>query len=494
LARAAGDPTVGGFNIYRYNEVLDLDRERGLSVLADLSSSPEMEGFDRAGVALCLLDESRDLGLRAVESLGLDQSVEEIFRAEMAYKLLALDRDRGVRVLTCLVGDPLMRQSRSEYERCLAEMDRRGCSVAMVELITNSETRLVDRFGTVLRLMALDRSLALSALEKIAADQRINAFARVKAAVALSEESPSAGMRMLRALSRDEHAPGFHRVFCLEWSWRTTWERDRLFELLALASNRRLSGRWRMFAAEQLAGIDPHLGLQALSNIHGDRAVGRSWRRRAMLIEAVLRRHPAWLGSADLNGETPRSVVIEPSMPSDVHPAIAHKRTQRQLARMERAGYRSPRSRSVSGSSKFIDHLVVGPTGVYIIVSESWDKRLPVRTKSARQLWHGPFSKRDRLEHARCEAKQVSDWLTGELNSDIYVQPAIAVYGAILPWQVAKIREVDVFNGARLRRYLRRKAHMKDRPRLSAAEIELVYAAAARMLPLSDSSRDTGTP
>ena len=100
------------------------------------------------------------------------------------------------------------------------------------------------------------------------------------------------------------------------------------------------------------------------------------------------------------------------SMPPGVRLTGAQKRTQRQLARMERAGYRALHSRPIPGSREFIDHFVVGPTGAYAIDSESWDKRLPIRTKNARQLWHGPFSKKDRLEHARWEAQQATDRLT----------------------------------------------------------------------------------
>jgi hypothetical protein len=57
-------------------------------------------------------------------------------------------------------------------------------------------------------------------------------------------------------------------------------------------------------------------------------------------------------------------------------------RTQRQLGRMKRAGYRALHSQPSRKSPEFIDHFVVGPTGVYMIVSESWDKRLPVRTRN----------------------------------------------------------------------------------------------------------------
>jgi hypothetical protein len=179
------------------------------------------------------------------------------------------------------------------------------------------------------------------------------------------------------------------------------------------------------------------------------------------------------------------------SMPPGVHLTGAQKHTQRQLAHMERSGYRALHSRPIPGSREYIDHFVVGPTGAYAIDSESWDKKLPVRTKNARQLWHGPFSKKDRLDHARWEAKQASDRLSAELGTQIYVRPAMAVYGPQIPWTVATIRDVDVFSGGRLRKYLRRNAGMKDRPKLGAAEIEQVYAAAARVLPLSGGSRRT---
>ena len=296
LARAAADPTVGGFNIYGYNELLDLDRERGLSILAELACESDMEGFDRVAVARFVLGENRDLGLKVAEKLSLDPSMEVMFRTEMAFELLELDRGRGVRVLASLVADPSMQQrDRKEFEKRLAELDRARCAVAMAELITNSEAEMHDRFNTVTRLMMLDRHLALRSLEGLARDPRSNGLVRARAAVALSEKSPSAGMRALQALSRDEHAPGFQRVFCLEWSWRTSGNRGRLFELFTLASERRLTGRWRVFAAEQLAGIDPDLGMQALAKIQEDETVRRLWRLRARAMGAILQRNPTRL-------------------------------------------------------------------------------------------------------------------------------------------------------------------------------------------------------
>ncbi|MGO9780520.1 MAG: NERD domain-containing protein [Streptosporangiaceae bacterium] len=179
------------------------------------------------------------------------------------------------------------------------------------------------------------------------------------------------------------------------------------------------------------------------------------------------------------------------SMPPGVRLTGAQKRTQRQLARMERSGYRALHSRPIPGSREFIDHFVVGPTGAYAIDSESWDKRLPIRTKNARQIWHGPFSKKDRLEHARWEAQQAAERLTAELGTPVYVRPVLAVYGPKVPWHFATIREVDVFDGDRLRKYLRRNATLKDRPKLTSGEVEQIYAAAARVLPLNDAAQHT---
>jgi hypothetical protein len=167
----------------------------------------------------------------------------------------------------------------------------------------------------------------------------------------------------------------------------------------------------------------------------------------------------------------------------------AQKQTQRQLARMERSGYRALHSRPIPGSKEQIDHFVVGPTGAYAIDSEAWDKKLPIRTRNARQLWLGPISKKDRLEHARWEAGQASQRLTAALGHEVYVRPVLAVYGPKVPWNVATIREVDVFNGDRLKKYLRRNALLKDRPKLSKDEVEQIYAAAARELPLNNADQ-----
>jgi hypothetical protein len=171
------------------------------------------------------------------------------------------------------------------------------------------------------------------------------------------------------------------------------------------------------------------------------------------------------------------------SVPPGVKVTHAQRQTQRQLARMERSGYRSLHSRPIPGSKEFIDHLVVGPTGVYAIDSEKWDRRLPVRTRNARQLWHGPESKKDRLEHAKWEAERASTLLSGNLRMEITVRPTMAVYGPKIPWDIATIRDVDVYSGPRVRKYLRKRGKM-TKEQLSDAEIEKIHRAAMTVLPL----------
>ena len=170
----------------------------------------------------------------------------------------------------------------------------------------------------------------------------------------------------------------------------------------------------------------------------------------------------------------------------------AQRRTRRQLNKLGRAGYQAMHASPIPDSEDQIDHLVVGQAGVFAIDSEDWDKRLIVRTKSGRQLWHGPFSKKDRLEHALWEAQRASDLLSGETGTQVAVRPAMAVYGPKVPWDVATIRDVDVFSGPRLRKYLRRRARNSDVRPLTDEEIERIFKAASKAFPHLTSGSPAG--
>jgi hypothetical protein len=162
----------------------------------------------------------------------------------------------------------------------------------------------------------------------------------------------------------------------------------------------------------------------------------------------------------------------------------AQKRTIKQLGTMHRSGYLAVHRRPIPDSVEVIDHLVVGPTGVYAIDSEKWDKELPVRQSNGKQLWLGPESKKDRLDHARWEAEQASKRLSDKLGMKVEVQPALAIYGPKISWIVLAVRGVDVFSGDELKKYIRRRARRKNVPHLSPDDIRKIYAAAAEVLPV----------
>jgi hypothetical protein len=171
------------------------------------------------------------------------------------------------------------------------------------------------------------------------------------------------------------------------------------------------------------------------------------------------------------------------------HPG-ARKRTRKQLNKMRREGYFALDARAIPGSREMIDHLVVGPTGVYAIDSEMWDKKLPIRTLNGKRLYLGPESQKERLDHAAWEATSASELLSATLGYQVPVRPALAIFGPKVPWDIATIRDVDVFTGASLRKYLKRQGRRKDGVvPLTREQVRTIFDTASRVLPDVSPSR-----
>ncbi|MFI0411265.1 nuclease-related domain-containing protein [Actinomadura sp. 3N508] len=163
--------------------------------------------------------------------------------------------------------------------------------------------------------------------------------------------------------------------------------------------------------------------------------------------------------------------------------SAAERRTEKQLRALQRNGYLVLHARAVPRdddgvSDGRIDHLVIGPSGVYAIDSEKWDKRLPVRTMSHLKLFHGPFNKKDRLDEARWEAQMASNILGERVGFEVPVQPSVAIYGPSIPWKVMRVRDVDVYAGNRARAYLRRRPTI-----LTDGDVQRIFQAAEETLP-----------
>lgn len=170
-------------------------------------------------------------------------------------------------------------------------------------------------------------------------------------------------------------------------------------------------------------------------------------------------------------------------IPAEVRVTSAQRRTRRKLLSLKTSHYVALNARAIPDSDSIIDHLVIGPGGVFAVDSEMWDRRLPIRTSRSGQLYHGPLSQKERLEHATWEAGQASAYLSEALGREVKVRPAMVIYGPTVPWIVATLNGVDVFGGGRIRKYFGRQTRISRAARLDADEIEEIHIAAATALP-----------
>ena len=170
-------------------------------------------------------------------------------------------------------------------------------------------------------------------------------------------------------------------------------------------------------------------------------------------------------------------------IPAAVRVTSAQRRTRRRLLWARRSGYLTLNGRAIPGTNCIIDHLIVGPAGVFAVDSERWDRRLPLRATQGGHLYHGPYSQTTRLKHAQLEAATAARLISESLGRKQRIRPAMVIYGPTVPWTVARISGVDVFSGRRLRKYLRAQARARREQRLTHEEIARIHAAAETALP-----------
>jgi nuclease-like protein len=166
--------------------------------------------------------------------------------------------------------------------------------------------------------------------------------------------------------------------------------------------------------------------------------------------------------------------------------AAAQRKTRRTLRGLEKSGWHTLNNRSIPNSDQEIDHFLVGPGGVFAVDSELWDKRMPIRTGgTGRELYHGPYSQTERLEHAQWEAAQATRLVSSELRQRVIVHPAMVLYGPKVPWIVVRMLGVDVFAGDQLKKYLKQEARQRAKAseRLDPDQVAEVIAAAEKVLP-----------
>jgi hypothetical protein len=227
-----------------------------------------------------------------------------------------------------------------------------------------------------------------------------------------------------------------------------------------------------------LSGVaaDPRLpgwGRRAFASLAVGATVGVLLDWRLGLLAAVL------IVAADVL----YTIRTSPVIPARVRAASARRRTRRRLGRAAGSGYRALHARHLAGQGAVIDHLVVGPAGVFAVGSQRWDRRLPVRFTKRGQLFHGPFDQSGQLDRACWQAAQASRLISDALGQPVAVRPALAIYGPAVPWTLISIGGVDVFCGRRLRRYLRHAGSARSGQLLGDRQAELIHTVAAQVLP-----------
>jgi Nuclease-related domain len=130
--------------------------------------------------------------------------------------------------------------------------------------------------------------------------------------------------------------------------------------------------------------------------------------------------------------------------------AAGERRTARLLGPLERHGWVVLHDLAVPGSQANLDHLAIGPGGVFVVDSKQYRGRL--RLDALGKLWHGRYPLDPAVRAASWEADQAAQVLP---DPGVAVVPIVAVHGVQVPWGKVVIDGVRVVTARHLPRMLR---------------------------------------
>jgi hypothetical protein len=130
--------------------------------------------------------------------------------------------------------------------------------------------------------------------------------------------------------------------------------------------------------------------------------------------------------------------------------AAGERRTAHLLGPLERQGWAVLHDLAVPGSRANLDHLVIGPGGVFVIDTKQYRGRLQIDPSG--RLWHGCYPLAPSVQAVSFEADQAALVLT---DTDVVVVPIVAVHGAQVPWGKVVMDGVPVVAARRLPSMLR---------------------------------------
>ena len=115
------------------------------------------------------------------------------------------------------------------------------------------------------------------------------------------------------------------------------------------------------------------------------------------------------------------------------------------LEPLERHGWAVLHDLAVPRRQANIDHLVIGPGGVFVIDSKQYRGRLQLDGSGG--LWHGRYPLTPTLQAVSFEADQAAVVLS---DPGMAVVPIVAVHGAQVPWGKVVVNGVPVVSARRL--------------------------------------------
>jgi Nuclease-related domain len=120
--------------------------------------------------------------------------------------------------------------------------------------------------------------------------------------------------------------------------------------------------------------------------------------------------------------------------------ARGERATARRLRRLERHGYVVLHDLQVPSSHANLDHLAIGPAGVFVIDSKRYSGRLSLGPDG--MLWYGRYPLAQQLATAVWAALRVAEAL--QLPPEVPVVPLLVIYRARVPWGGLTVAGVQV--------------------------------------------------
>jgi Nuclease-related domain len=133
--------------------------------------------------------------------------------------------------------------------------------------------------------------------------------------------------------------------------------------------------------------------------------------------------------------------------------AAGERRTACLLGALERHGWAVLHDLAIPGSRANIDHLVIGPGGVFVIDSKHYRGRLQL--DGSGRLWHGRYPLAPTLRAVDFEADRAARVLVDPDVVVVVVVPIVVVHGTHVPWGKVVMNGVPVVSARRLPSMLR---------------------------------------